>query len=384
MKQIYLDHSATTPTRPEVIEEMVPFFGDSYGNPSSIHRFSHKPREAVEEARVRVASVLGCSPEEIVFTSGGTESDNLAVKGVARAAGPEKKHVITSAIEHKAVLESCHHLEKEGFEVTCLPVDSGGLVSPEDLKKAIKEETALISIMFANNETGVIQKIAELSAIAGEAGIPFHTDAVQAFGKIPVRVDELGVQLLSISGHKIYGPKGVGALYVAGGTKIEPMFHGGHHEKRRRAGTENVPGIVGLGRASQLAAAEMQREGPRLEKLRNKLWTGISSRIERVHLNGHPDFLLPHLASISVEGVEGEAMLLNLDVKGVGASSGSACTSDSLRPSHVLTAMGIDHATAQGTLRFSLGRSNIEEDIDYVVEILPEIVERLRRMSPLA
>ncbi len=384
MKRIYLDHSATTPTRPEVTAAMLPFLGEEFGNPSSAHAFARKPREAVEEARGRVAAVLGCAPEEVVFTSGGTESDNLAVKGTAWAAGDRKRHLVTSGIEHKAVLESCHWLEKTGFTVTYLPVDAAGLVSPDDLKRVLRPDTALVSIMHANNETGTVQPIRELAAAAAAEGIPFHTDAVQSVGKIPARVDDLGVQFLSLAGHKIYGPKGVGALYVRKGSRLVPLFHGGHHEHRKRAGTENVPGIVGLGVAIFLAAAEMEAEARRLDGLRAALWQGISSRIERVRLNGHPTARLPHVASISFERIEGEGMLLNLELQGVAVSTGSACTSDTLEPSHVLTAMGLDHACAQGTLRFSLGLGTTGEDIDHVITVLPEIVERLRRMSPLA
>jgi cysteine desulfurase len=384
LRRIYLDHSATTPVRPEVLEAMLPYFGEDFGNPSSAHRFSQKPQEAVEGSRNKVAAALRCHPEEIIFTSGGTESDNLAILGVVRAAGGQKKHFITSAIEHKAVLETGHYLEKQGMEVTYLPVDGRGLVSTDDLKKSIRPDTALISIMLANNEVGVVQPLAEMTDLAREAGIPFHTDAVQALGKIPLSVDDLGVDLLSISAHKIYGPKGIGALYLRNGTGLTPLFSGGHHEMGKRAGTENVPGIVGLGIAAELAVGEMEEEGRRLDGLREILWEKISARIDAVSLNGHPDSRLPHLASISFQGVEGEAMMLNLDLKGVAVSTGSACTTGTLEASHVLLAMGIDPAVAQGTLRFSLGRSNTGEDIDYVTETLPEIVDRLRKISPLA
>lgn len=383
MRWTYLDHSATTPVHPEVLEAMLPYLKEDFGNPSSAHRFSQGPKEAVEESRGKVAAALHCRPEEVVFTSGGTESDNLAILGVVRAAGGQKRHFITTVIEHKAVLETGRFLEKEGMEVTFLPVDGHGLVSPKDLKKSLRPETALVSIMQANNEVGVVQPLTELTALAREAGVPFHTDAVQAMGKVPTPVDELGVDLLSISGHKIYGPKGVGALYVREGTSLAPLFIGGHHENGRRPGTENVPGIVGLGRAAEIAAGEMETEGNRLDRLRGMLWEGISSGIDRVRLNGHPTSRLPHLASISLEGVEGEAMMLNLDVKGVAVSTGSACTTGTLEASHVLLAMGIDPAVAQGTLRFSLGKSNTEEDIQYVIDILPEIVGRLREISPL-
>jgi cysteine desulfurase len=384
LRSVYLDYSATTPTRPEVVEAMLPYFSEHFGNPSSVHQFSRRPKAGLDEARGHLAAVLGCRPEEIVLTSGGTESDNLAIKGVVLSSPGPKRHVITSQIEHKAVLETCRYLEKSGVEVSYLPVDGDGLVSPDDLKQALRPETVVVSIMHANNETGTVQPIHALSTVAREARIPFHTDAVQSFAKIPTRVDELGVQLLSLSSHKIYGPKGVGALYVAKGTKLSPLFHGGHHERGKRAGTENVPGIVGLGEAARLAEADRDEEGKRLDALRQMLWEGISSRIGKVSLNGHPTARLPHVASISVAGVEGEGMLLGLEMLGVAISTGSACTSDTLEASHVLTAMGLEHALAQGTLRFSLGRGTTGEEIATVIDLLPGIVERLRRMSPIA
>jgi cysteine desulfurase len=384
LRSIYMDYSATTPVREEVVEAMLPIFREGFGNPSSAHAFGRKPRETVETAREKVAAAMGASSEEIYFTGGGTESDNLAILGVMESAGEEKRHFITTVIEHNAVLESGRYLEKQGCEVTWLPVDERGMVSPDDIKKALRPDTALVSVILANNEVGTVQHLAELTAPAREAGVPFHTDAVQAFGKIPVDVDDLGVDLLSISSHKIYGPKGVGALYVRRGKAFAPLLHGGHHERGKRAGTENVPGIVGLARAAEMAVADIPVEGPRLDRLRTMLWEGISAGIDRVRLNGHPESRLPHVASISVEGIEGEAILLSMDIKGIAISTGSACMSDTLEASHVLLAMGIEPVLAQGTLRFSLGLGNKEEDIEYVVEQLPGIVRRLREMSPLA
>ncbi|MGD2174569.1 MAG: cysteine desulfurase NifS [Candidatus Brocadiaceae bacterium] len=382
MKRVYMDHSATTPTRREVIDAMVPYFGEEYGNPSSVHSAGQRTREVVEEARRSIALQLGASPDEIVFTSGGTESDNLAIGGVAAAGGPEG-HVITSAVEHKAVLKACEVLEKRGHAITRLPVDEYGRVDPADLRDALRPDTVLVSIMTANNEVGTIQPVAELAAVAAEVSVPFHTDAVQAVGKIPVDVDALGVDLLSLSAHKFYGPKGVGALYVRAGTRIEPMQVGGHHEGGRRAGTENVPGIVGMAEALRLACAEMSDEAQRLRALRDHLQEGLMEAVEDVRLNGHPTERLPHLLNLSFTNVEGESMLLSLDAVGVCVSTGSACTSGTLDPSHVLIAMGIPPEVAHGSLRFSLGRQNTREQVEYVLQKLPPIVERLRQMSPL-
>lgn len=339
----------------------------------------------METARDRIASCIGASPEEIVFTSGGTESNNLAIKGVAAARG--RGRIITSAIEHHAVLNACTSLEKDGFEVVLLPVDRRGLVNADDLRKAIRAadgDVALVTIMTANNEVGTIEPIRELAAVAAEADVPFHTDAVQALGKVPVNVDELGVDLLSASAHKFYGPKGVGFLYVRSGTRIEPIQHGGHHERSLRAGTENVPGIVGMARALELACEELGAEPERLHELRDRLQQGLIDTVEDHLLNGHPTLRLPHLLNMSFANVEGEAMLLSLDAVGVAASTGSACTSGTLEPSHVLTAMGIPPEIAHGSLRFSLGRINTADDVDYVLEKLPFIIERLRQMSPFA
>ncbi len=380
--EIYMDHSATTPTRPEVVEAMQPYYTDTFGNASSVHAFGREARGALEEARRTVAAQIGADEGSIIFTSGGTESDNLALKGTAWAHGSGSGHIITSSIEHHAVLNTCGWLEDTGFDVTRLPVDENGLVSTEDLRDALRPETILVSIMLANNEVGVIQPIRELAEITHEADALFHTDAVQAVGKIPVDVGDLGVDLLAISGHKLYGPKGVGVLYRREGTRLEALQHGGHHEGNLRAGTENVPGAVGLAEAMRLACDEREEEMDRLSLLRDRLQSGIMEEIDDVILNGHASKRLPHLLNVSILGVEGESLLLSLDAEGVGVSTGSACTSGSLEPSHVLTAMDIPAEVAHGSLRFSLGRINDEKDVDYVVETLPEIVERLRGMSP--
>lgn len=386
MRRVYFDHSATTPVRPEVAEEMLRFLsGDNFGNPTSLHYFGRIARNAVEEAREKVAAAIGADPREIVFTSGGTEADNMAIHGVAFNNANRGNHIITSAVEHHAVLNTVKALGKQGFTITILPVDQYGMVSVDDVANAITDKTILISIMHANNEVGTIMPIAEIGKLARERGIIFHTDAVQSFGKIPVNVDELGVDLLTLSGHKIYGPKGIGALYIRKGTRWkQTLFHGGAQERLRRAGTENVPGIVGLGRAAELAAAELQEESARLSVLRDKLIEGVKKRFSRVRLTGHPVMRLPNLASFCFEFIEGESMLLSLDMKGVAASSGSACTSGSLEPSHVLLAMGIPPEVAHGSIRLSLGRDNTEEDVDYFLEVMEPIVERLRAMSPLS
>jgi len=387
MKRVYLDHSATTPVRPEVVEAMLPYFGEQFGNASSVHGFGQRARQALDEARQTLAECIGASPQEIVFTSGGTESDNLAIKGVVAASGRQDALVITSSIEHHAVLNCCAALEKQGFEVTRLPVDRHGLVAPADLEAALAEagsRAVLVTIMMANNEVGTIEPIGELAAVARRAGVPFHTDAVQAVGKVPVDVEALGVDLLTVSAHKFYGPKGVGALYVRAGTRIEPIQHGGHHEGGRRAGTENVAGIVGMARALELACAELDAESARLRALRDRLQDGITQKVPDVLLNGHPEARLPHLLNLSFRNVEGESVLLSLDAVGIAVSTGSACTSGTLEPSHVLTAMGIRPELAHGSLRMSLGRINTAEDIDYVLEKLPPIIRRLRQMSPFS
>jgi cysteine desulfurase len=383
MRRIYLDYAATTPTDPEVIKAMAPYFSDVFGNPSSLHSFGQEAKEAIEEARGTVASFIGAKPEEIVFTSGGTESNNFALKGVAYANSNKGNHIITSAIEHHAIIEPAKFLEKQGFKVTYLKVDKYGLVDPQDVKRAITDKTILISIMHANNEIGAIQPIQEIGRIAREEGIYFHTDAVQTFGHLSINVDELNVDLLSASAHKLYGPKGVGALYIRKGTRILPFMHGGDQENNRRASTHNVPGIVGFGKAVQLAREKMIEEGKKLIPLRDKLIKGILDNIDHTRLNGHPAKRLPNNVNVSVEYIEGEAMILNLDMEGVACSTGSACTSSSLEPSHVLLAIGLSPDIAHGSLRFTLGRYTEEENIDYVLEVLPRIVRRLRVMSPL-
>lgn len=389
MNPIYLDYAATTPTDPIVVEAMQPYFSEVFGNPSSIHSFGQKAKTAMEKSREQVAKLIGCESKEIFFTSGGTEADNFALKGIAFANQAKGNHIITSAIEHHAVTESCEFLKKLGFEVTYLTVDEFGLVSPEAVAKAITEKTILVSIMQANNEIGTIQPIAQISqAIRAKSlelkrKIYFHTDAVQTAGHIPINVDELGVDLLSMSAHKLYGPKGVGALYIRKYTKIESFLHGGGQEKNKRASTENIPGIVGFGRAAELALINMKEENLRLIGLRDKLINGLINTIPDTRLNGHPSLRLPNNANVSVRYIEGESMLLNLDMEGIGASSGSACTSGSLDPSHVLLAIGLTHEIAHGSLRFSLGKYTTEAEIDKVLEVLPAIVKKLRDMSPL-
>jgi len=378
-----MDHAATTSTDVEVVEAMKPYFTQKYGNPNSIHSFGQEAREAVEEAREKIARLIGANPSEIVFTAGGTEADNYAIKGIAWANQKKGNHIITSQIEHHAVLHSCQFLEKHGFEVTYLKVDKYGLIDPEDVKKAITDQTILVTIMHANNEIGTIEPIKEIGKIVKEAGIYFHTDSVQTIGHIPIEVNDLGVDMLSISGHKLYGPKGVGALYLRKGTKIVNLIDGGGQEKNRRAGTENVTGMVGLGKAVELAERRLAGgEEGKVVKLRDKLITGIMDQIENVRLNGHPTKRLPGNVNICFEFIEGESMLLNLDMKGVAASSGSACTSGSLEPSHVLLAIGLPPEIAHGSLRLTLGKDNSEEDIDYVIDILPKIIEKLRALSP--
>jgi len=384
MKRIYLDHAATTAVRPEVVQAMLPYFSERFGNASTLYSYGQEAGQAMEEARNITARFIGAGkPQEVAFTSGGTEADNFALCGVAWANQKKGNHIITSSIEHHAVLNTCKFLEKMGFKVTYLPVDEYGSVDPQDVKKAITDKTVLISIMHANNEVGTIEPIAEISEIAKENGIYFHTDAVQSLGHIPVNVDELQVDLLSASAHKLYGPKGVGMLYIRKGIRIEPFLHGGDQENRRRASTENIAGIVGFGKACELAATSMEEESVRLASLRDKLIKGIIEKIDFSQLNGHPTRRLPGNVNVSVKYVEGESMLLKLDSKGICASSGSACTSSILEPSHVLTAMGIPPDVAHSSLRFSLGRENIEEDVDYVLEVLPDIVKGLRLMSPL-
>ena len=380
-RRIYMDNAATTATRPEVLEAMMPYFTQFYGNPSSIHSFGRDARRALENARKQVAAALNCEPREVYFTAGGSESDNWAIRCALQ--NKKGKHIITSAIEHHAVLHTCEYMEKQGYEVTYLPVDEYGIVSVEDVKKAIRPDTALITIMAANNEIGTIQPIAEIGKIAKEAGILFHTDAVQAIGAIPVDVKEWNVDMLSLSGHKFHAPKGVGALYIRKGIRISNLIYGGAQERGLRAGTENLPGIVGLGKAIELAVAELPEYAERMTALRDKLIDGILNSIPDVQLNGHRTQRLPGNVNVSVRYVEGEALLMRLDLAGIAASSGSACTSGSLDPSHVLLAIGLPHEIAHGSLRLSLGNETTEEDVDYVIETLPNIVNTLRSMSPL-
>jgi cysteine desulfurase len=385
MNQIYLDHNATTPMHPRVLGKMLPYFVDIYGNASSVHRFGQQAHEAMDTARESVRKILGANkPEEIIFTSGGTEADNLAIKGVAYSYQNKGNHIITSAIEHHAVLNTCKFLEKHGFEVTYIPVDQYGLVNPEDVRKAITPKTILITIMHANNEMGTIQPIEDIGKIAKENNVLFHTDAVQTIGKLSINVNEMNIDMLSLSAHKLYGPKGVGALFVRKGIKLQPLFHGGHHEKNIRAGTENVAGIVGLGAACDIAMEEMERDLLRLSCLATRLYQAIKSRIPEVKLNGHPVRRLPGTMNISFKYIEGESIVLGLDLEGIAVSTGSACTSGSLEPSHVLLAMGLSHEIAQGSIRFSLGRGNTEAEMDMVVEVLDRVVTRMRKMSPLA
>ena len=381
--KIYLDHAATTYTDKEVLEEMLPFFTELYGNPSSVYSIGRSAKKHVDIARERVAKALGALPEEIYFTAGGSESDNWAIKGVAYGNKDKGNHIITTNIEHHALLHACESLEKEGFDITYLPVDEYGMIDIEDLKKAISDKTILISIMYANNEIGTIQPIEEIGEIAKEKGIYFHTDAVQAIGNINIDVKAQNIDMLSLSAHKFYGPKGVGAFYVRKGVKILNLLHGGGQERGKRAGTENVPGIVGLGKAIELATSNIAEENSRIIKLREKLVEGVMKNIPYTRLNGHPEKRLPGNANFCFRYIEGESLLLNLDMKGIAGSSGSACTSGSLDPSHVLLAIGLPHEIAHGSLRLTIGKENTEEEIDYVLEVLPEIIQRLRDMSPL-
>src|SRR5262249_2256950 len=386
---VYLDNSATTAVAPEGLDAMYPFFIEEMGNAESVHRFGQREKSAVENARRRVAGLIGASPAEIVFGSGGTEADNLAITGVARAYAAYGRHIITSAVEHPAVLSTCSSLESEGFEVTYLPVGRAGVVRSEDIRAALKDTTVLISLMYANNETGVVQPIAEAGAIVQEARrtvnphLYFHTDAVQAAGKINISLSELGVDLLSISAHKIHGPKGIGALYVKKGTRLAKLIHGGHHERDRRAGTENVPAIAGFGKACEIARVSLNEHSARMNFLRDRLESGIAARVEDVGINGDPALRLPNISSMSFGGVDGESLLIALDLKGVAVSTGSACSSGSLEPSHVLTAMGLSREEVRGSIRFSLSSFTTQDEIDYAIQTVSETVEHLRRMTPL-
>lgn len=383
MQYVYLDNAATTKTAAPVIEAMLPYFGEAYGNPSSIYSMSSQPREAVAQARHEIAAVLGARDEEVYFTAGGSESDNWAIKATAEAYATKGKHIITSTIEHHAVLHTCAHLEKQGYEVTYIPVDRDGLVDAAAVEAAIRPDTILITIMFANNEIGTIQPIAEIGAIAKKHGVLFHTDAVQAFGQVPISVDDCGIDMLSLSGHKLHGPKGVGALYIRKGVKIRSLIDGGAQERKRRAGTENVPGIVGLGTAVKIAAETMEARAEQECKLRDYLIARMTETVAYSWLNGSAEQRLPNNANFGFDFIEGESMLIMLDQAGVAASSGSACTSGSLDPSHVLLAIGLPHEKAHGSLRLTLSEETTKEDIDYVVEQVGRIVDRLRAMSPL-
>ncbi|HKB25808.1 MAG TPA: cysteine desulfurase family protein [Methylomirabilota bacterium] len=380
-RRVYLDHNASTPVHPEVLAEMVPFFAEVYGNPSSIHGFGREARDGVEQARERIGRFLTVPPQEIVFTSGGTESDNFGVKGLAWARG--KGHLITSRVEHHAVLRTCQALEAHGFDVTYVGVDAHGVVDPDDVRRALRPDTIAISLMHANSEVGTLQPIGAIGRLARECGIPFHVDAVQTFGKLPLDVEALGVDVLSFSGHKIYGPKGIAGLYVRKGTRMVAIQHGGEHERRRRAGTENVPGIVGLGKAVEVRARDMRAEAERVTALRNRLWEGVRARVPEIRLSGHPTERLPGTASLLVRHVESESIVLGLDLKGIAVSAGSACTAGNVEPSHVLVAMGVPLDWAMGAVRCSLGRSTTAEDIDYVIESVETVVTKLRRAMPV-
>ncbi len=383
MKKIYFDYAATTPTDPEVTRAMEPYYFEKFGNASSFHGFGQEAKKGVEDAREALASFLGARPEEIIFTCGGTESNNFVIQGVSAAMKEKGNHIITSAIEHHSVGEPCQHLEKKGFKVTYVGVDKYGVVSAQEIKQAITDKTILISVMHANNEIGSIQPIAQIGRIAREKGVYFHTDAVQTVGHIPTDVNELNVDFLSLSAHKFYGPKGVGALYVRKGSKIHPYLRGGGQERGRRASTLNSPGIVGLGKAIQICAKEMEKEAGFQSGLRDKIIFEVKKRIPEVYLNGHPTERLPNNVNFSVKYIEGESMLLRLDMQGIAASSGSACTSATLEPSHVLLATGLEHDLAHGSLRVTLGRWSCREEVDYFLECFPGIVDKLRRMSPL-
>jgi len=383
-KNVYLDNAATTMVRPEVVEAMLPWYTERYGNASSLYRFAQEAHKALEDARASVASCIGAEPSEIVFTGGGSEGDNMALRGVAKAYAKKGRHMITTAVEHHAVLHTLEGMENEGkITLTVLPVDEYGLVTAEQVAEAIGEDTILVSVIFANNEVGTIMPIAQIGAACRAAGVLFHTDAVQAVGHVPVNVEEMHIDLLTLAAHKFHGPKGVGALYVKKGVRLPPLITGGGQERGKRAGTENVPGIIGLYKALALQTEHMAETSPRVQALRDRLIAGITERIPEVKLNGHPTLRLPNNVNVSIRYIEGESILLMLDLNGVAASSGSACTSGSLDPSHVLLAMGLPHEIAHGSLRLTLSEFTTHEEVDYVLEVLPEIVARLRAMSPL-
>lgn len=382
-KKIYLDHAATTSVKPEVLQAMLPYFTEKYGNPSSIYSLGRENKKAIDDAREKVAKALGAQPKEIFFTSGGSEADNWALEGIAFANQLKGKHIITTNIEHHAISHTCEFLKKQGFDISYVPVDNKGIVHVEDIEKAIRPDTILISVMFANNEIGTIQPIKEIGALAKEKGIYFHTDAVQAVGNIPINVVDMNIDMLSLSAHKFYGPKGVGVLYIRDGVRIYPLIHGGSQERGKRASTENVAGIVGLGKAIELATDNIEQYNAKLMNLRDRAIAEILEKIPYSRLNGDPEKRLPGNVNISFEFVEGESILLSLDMKNICASSGSACTSGSLDPSHVLLAIGLPHEIAHGSLRLTFGEENTDSDLDYLLEVLPPIIEKLRAMSPL-
>ena len=383
MRKVYLDNAATTALSPRVLEAMLPYFTQYYGNPSSVHAFGREAKQGLDKARDQVAKALHCEPSEVIFTGCGTESDNTVLLGVAQRYGDKGKHIITTNVEHHAILHTCEYLEKQGYSVTYLPVDQDGLVTAEQVAAAIRPDTILVSIMFANNEVGTIMPIQEIGAVCKEKGVLFHTDAVQAVGHIPVDVQAMHIDMLSLSAHKFHGPKGVGALYSRKGIRLPSYIMGGAQERGRRAGTENVAGIVGLGAAIQLATEQLEENRAKMTALRDRLMTGIQARISEVKLNGHPTNRLPNNVNFSFKYIEGESILLMLDMNGIAASSGSACTSGSLDPSHVLLALGLPHEIAHGSVRLTLGDETTEEDIDYTIDVLEKTVARLRAMSPL-
>ncbi|MBP8030923.1 MAG: cysteine desulfurase NifS [Acetobacterium sp.] len=383
MKRIYLDHAATTPVDPAVVETMLPFFTEYFGNPSSVYTEGRGVKKSIEAARLQIAKAINADPREIYFTGSGSEADNWAIKGIAMKNQAKGKHIITSTIEHHAVLHTCEYLEKQGFEVTYLPVDEYGLISLDDLRNAIRTDTILVTIMFANNEIGTVEPIKEIGEIVKEKGIIFHTDAVQALGNIPVDVKDLNVDLLSISAHKIYGPKGIGALFIRKGVPIDNLIHGGAQERKKRAGTENTAEIVAFGKAAEMASEHLEENAAHMKELRDLLIKGVMDNIPQVRLNGHPEKRLPGNANFCFDYIEGESILLSLDIIGIAGSSGSACTSGSLDPSHVLLAIGLPAGVAHGSLRLTIGKHTTVEDINYVVENLIQIIERLRLMSPI-
>ena len=383
MRRVYFDYNATTPVDREVLEALLPYFAGDFGNASSIHSFGQRTRAAVERARESVAALIGARPAEVVFTSGGTESDNLAVLGVVAGAPGERKHVITSQVEHHAVLNACQALEQRGVEVTYVPVDPEGRVDPDEVRRAIRPETLLITVMHANNELGTLEPVEEIGRVAAEADVYFHTDAVQSAGKVPIEVSRLGVDLLSISGHKLYGPKGVGALYIRKGTRLEPLLYGGHHERDHRPGTENVAGIVGLGRAAELARGRLTTSAAKLAALRDRLEQGLLAAVPHSRVNGSRAHRTPNTTNIAFPFIEGEALVIALDLKGIACSTGAACSAGAVEPSHVLTAIGLLPEDARASLRFSLGRENLDEEVEFALGIIPGVVEHLRELSPV-